>query len=101
MKNKYLITVEEFCEVHNIDTKFVMSLQKSGLIEFAVIKETTYFKEDQVQLAEKYLCFYNEMNINLEGIETIAHLLQLISELQREMIALRNRLRLFETKSQK
>ncbi len=97
MKTKYYLTVEEFCDNHDIDISFVRSLQQSGLIELTTVKETTFIKADQLHLAEKYIRFYYEMDINLEGIETITHLLQQISTMQSEIISLRNRLRLYET----
>jgi len=37
------------------------------------------------------------MDINLEGIETVTHLLQRINLLQNEIIVLKNRLRLYES----
>jgi len=92
-----LITVVEFCNIHKIEISFVRSLQQSGLIKLTTIEESTYFKADQLLLAEKYIRFYYDFNINIEGIETITHLLQQIATLQNETMLLRNRLQLYET----
>jgi hypothetical protein len=97
MQTGYLITVDEFCSNHNIETAFIISLQQTGLIEITTIKETAYIDTDQLQQLEKFIRFYYELDINLEGIETITYLLQKITSQQEEIIALRNRLQLYET----
>ena len=97
MQTEYLIAVDEFCANHNIEISFISSLQQTGLIEITTIKETGFIDADQLQQLEKIIRFYYELDINLEGIETINHLLQRINSLQDEIIALRNRLRLYET----
>ena len=96
MQTEYLIAVDEFCTIHNIDTSFISSLKQTGLIEVATIKEAGFIDAGQLQQLEKFIRFYYEMDINLEGIETITHLLQRISNLQDEITMLRNTLRLYE-----
>ena len=97
MQKEYLIAVDEFCANHNIEISFISSLQQTGLIEITTVKETGFIDSNQLQQLEKIVRFYYELDINLEGIETITHLLQRIRSLQDENIALRNRLRLYET----
>jgi hypothetical protein len=97
MQTEYLIAVDEFCASHNIEISFIRSLQQTGLIEITTIKETGFIDADQLQQLEKFIRLYYELNINLEGIDTITHLLQRIKSMQDEIIALRNRLRLYET----
>jgi len=96
MKTENLIAINEFCINHNIEISFIDSLQKSGLIEFTIIEESVFIDVDQLQQLEKIVHFYYELDINLEGIETINHLLQRINSLQDEIILLKNRLRLYE-----
>ena len=96
MQTKYLIAVDEFCANHNIEISFITSLQQTGLIEITTIKETGFIDASQLQQLEKFIRFYYELDINLEGIETIIHLLKRITSLQNEIIALKNRLRLYE-----
>ena len=97
MQKKYLIAVNEFCVNHNIEISFISSLQQNGLIEITTIKETGFIDADQLKLLEKFIRFYYDLDINLEGIETITHLLQRMNSMQNEIISLRNRLRLYET----
>jgi hypothetical protein len=97
MQTEYLIAVDEFCANHNIEISFISSLQQNGLIEISTIKETGFIDSEQCQQLEKYIHFYYELDINLEGIETITHLLQRIISMQDEITMLKNRLRLYET----
>jgi hypothetical protein len=97
MQTKNLIAVDVFCANHNIGISFVSSLQKNGLIEITNIEETNFIDSSQLQQLEKIIRFYYDLDINIEGIETITHLLQRVSEMQNEIIVLKNRLRLYET----
>jgi hypothetical protein len=97
METEYLIAIDEFCASHNIEISFISSLQQSGLIEITTIKESDFIVADQLQLLEKFVRLYYELDINLEGIETINYLLQRIDSMQDEIKTLRNRLRIYET----
>lgn len=92
-----LIPASEFCANHNIAISFIHSLRETGLIEITTIEETLYIHVNQLQELERFVHFYFELDINLEGIETINHLLQRINYMQDEITALRNRLRFYET----
>jgi len=98
MQPEYLIAINEFCANSNIEISFINSLEQNGLIEITTIKETGFIDADQLQQLEKYIHFYYELDINLEGIETIVHLLRRIDLMQDEIITLKNRLRFYETK---
>ena len=96
MQTKKLIALDEFCTSHNIEISFITSLQQTGLIEISTIEEPGFIDASQLQQLEKFIRFYYELDINLEGVETITHLLQRINSLQEEIIALKNRLQLYE-----
>jgi len=90
------IALDEFCANHSIEISFIDSLQQNGLIEITTIKETGFIDVNQLHQVEKFIRFYYDLDINLEGIETINHLLERISDMQDEIVSLRNRLRLYE-----
>lgn len=96
MQTKNYIAVSEFCICHNIETSFISSLQETGLIEIAFVEETAFLDADQLQQVEKFMHFYYDLDINIEGIETITHLLQRMNAMQDEITMLRNRLSLYE-----
>jgi hypothetical protein len=97
MKTEKLIAIEEICTHHNIEFSFIRSLQEMGLIELHVIKESSFVQNDQLPLLEKYIEFHYVLNINLEGIETINHLLGQINMLQEEVNTLKNKLLFYES----
>lgn len=96
MQTGNLIALDEFCTSHQIEISFISSLQQTGLIEISTIGTTGFIDAGQLLQLEKFLRFYYDLDINLEGIETIAHLLQRINALQEEVTTLKNRLRLYE-----
>ena len=97
MQTDYLIALDEFCAKHDVEVSFISSLQQTGLIEIKTVKETGFIESSQLHQLEKFIRFYYELDINLEGIETITHLLERLRSSQDEIISLRNRLRLYET----
>jgi hypothetical protein len=94
---KKLIPANEFCTHYRVSISFIRSLQEIGLLETTTIEETEYIPASRLQELEKMVRLYYDMDINLEGIESINHLLQRIHSLQDEITVLRNRLRMYET----
>lgn len=93
-----LISENEFCAIHNIEISFIRSIQSIGLIEITTIEETRYIRKNQLQELERIICLYYELDINLEGIESIFHLLQRITHMEDEITMLKNKLRFYEEK---
>jgi hypothetical protein len=89
MQKEYLIAVDEFCANHNVEISFISSLEQNGLIEIKTIQEAGFIDSMQLQQLERYIRLYYEMDINLEGIETITHLLRRIDLMHNEIIQLR------------
>jgi hypothetical protein len=94
---KKLIPANEFCANYNVSISFIRSLQENGLMDTTTIEETEYIAASRLQELEKIVRLHYEMDINLEGIESIIHLLQQIHSMQDEITVLRNRLRIYET----
>lgn len=97
METDYMIAIDEFCASHNIEISFIASLKESGLISISTIKDADFIDADQLRQLEKFVRLYYELDINLEGIETINYLLQRIGSLQDEITFLKNKLRIYET----
>ena len=81
MHTEQLIPVNVFCNSHQIELSFIQTLHQSGLIEVTVTGEQSYIPIEQLERLEKMVRLYYEMDINVEGIETITHLLQQIQQL--------------------
>ncbi|MDY0342851.1 MAG: chaperone modulator CbpM [Lentimicrobium sp.] len=99
MKNKrdeHLIALDEFCVYYKIEQGFVWSLHEAGLVRIETIEDCNYVEEENLSALEKFIRFYYDMDINIEGIEAINHLLEQMDEMQHELISLKNRLRFYE-----
>ena len=96
MKNDEMIPANEFCLQHNIELSFISSLKESGLIEVNITEEQLYVPASQLNYLEKLVRFRYEMNINLEGIETVSYLLEKMNKMQEKILSLSNRLRVYE-----
>ncbi len=96
MESNELIPVHRFCVTHQVELSFVESLQQYGLVEITHLQEERYFKESQLAELEKFVRMYYDLDINIEGIEAINHLLVKIQEMQARNIHLQNRLGLYE-----
>ncbi len=97
METEEMIPATEFCIHHNIELAFIASLNESGLIEIIIIEEKLFLPVSQLSHLEKLVRLYYEMDINLEGIETVNHLLQRINAMELQIAQLNNRLRIYET----
>ena len=97
MENIDLVPVQTFCVHHQIDLSFIESLQQYGLVEITTIENKTYLKEQQLHEVEKMVRLHYDLDINLEGIEAIAHLLEKLRNAEEHSRQLRNRLNLYES----
>jgi MerR HTH family regulatory protein len=92
MEQEELIPVKDFCIHHNIEYSFISSLENSGLISVRSVKRSTYIHADDMYKLEKFVRLHYDLDINLEGIETISYLLERIEQMQREILQLKNKL---------
>ncbi len=96
MIKEHLISTQTLCSHYNIEISFVDALNKMGLIQINIIEQNQYIHQDQIANLEKIIRLHNELNVNLEGIDVVFNLLEKERELRNELIALKNRLRLYE-----
>jgi hypothetical protein len=96
MNSKYMVAINDFCAGHEIEISFISSLRESGLIEITRISDSDYIERDQLVQLEKFVRLYYDLDINLEGIETINYLLQRMNTMTDEIRTLKNKLRLYE-----
>ena len=96
METDNLISVQQFCIHHNVEFAFINSLNEYGLIEVTTVEETQYIYKGQLKDLEKMIRMHYELDINIEGIDAISHLLNRVDDLHTELTALKNKLRLYE-----
>lgn len=96
MADEELISLNAFCTQHNIEVSFVIQLQQSGLIQTQVREKSIFIPAGTLPTLEKIIRLHYELDINLEGVETILHMLDRMDAMRSQMIALQNRLRQYE-----
>ena len=79
------ISIEQCCVYYNIEVSFLHKLDEHGLIELSRSDEMIYIDFEQLSDLEKYMHLHYELEINLEGLETIKHLLNQVDQLQKEV----------------
>lgn len=95
MQQYELISTQEFCTHHHIETNFIYSLQEYGLIEVINNEGSDYLSADQLKEVETIIRLHYDLNINMEGIDVILHLLKQLENTQGEVNELKNRLRFY------
>lgn len=96
MTTQQLIAVEVFATHHGVEAAFIRSLHERGLIRITLLREEHFIEADELARIEQLSRLHYDLDINLEGIEAISHLLERMDAAQRDLRALRERLRLYE-----
>lgn len=92
MKTTNLIRVEQVCSNCNVDISFIENIHDLGHIELIVEHNNHFINEEQLKSLESLIFFHTELQINIEGIDAIAHLLKKIENLQNELTVAKNKL---------
>ena len=96
MQTRHLISADEFCTHHKVEYSFISSLQEFGLIEITTLEQGRFIEAESLTELEKFARLHYDLDINLEGIETITYLLKKVKSLQNEINLLKNKLSLYE-----
>jgi chaperone modulatory protein CbpM len=91
-----LITIQEYSVNYNIEPEFLISLEDSGIVIFTLEGDEKYIQEEQLTELERYIHFHYDLNINIEGIDAIRHLLAKVNHMHSEIRELKTRLNLHE-----
>ncbi|MGB5818925.1 MAG: chaperone modulator CbpM [Saonia sp.] len=86
------ITLKDFCIHYHIEESFVLNLSEYELIQLRKINGRYHLYSEELPKLEKIIRFHHELNINVEGIQAIEHLLQRVAELQEELKILKRKL---------
>lgn len=80
------IAIQDFTRYQSqIAPDFIKALHHSGLIHCRIEEEVFMIDPDELPQIEQYARLHYDLDINLEGIEAIAHLLHRIEDMQQEM----------------
>lgn len=96
MQEEELIPAEEFCLQQQVEYSFIHELHNYGLVEIVSINQKSCIPLGKLKDLEKFIRLHYELDINAEGLDAIAQLLNRVENLQEEITNLKNRLRFYE-----
>jgi chaperone modulatory protein CbpM len=96
MQTEDLIPAETFCACHSVELSFIHNLHDSGLIEMTIREGTVFLPSSDLARLERLIRLHYEMDINIEGIEAVSHLLQRLDDMERQLVSLQNRIRFYQ-----
>lgn len=86
------ITVTEYCVKYDIEPSFINSLEESGIIILTNIDQERFIQIEQLPEMDRYIHFHYDLQINIEGIDAIRHLLGKVNAMQDEIRLLKMQL---------
>lgn len=96
MSTEQLIAVEVFATHQGVEATFVHALHERGLIRITTVHERHFLRPEELARIEQLARLHYDLEINLEGLEAISHLLDRMDAAQREAHELRERLGVYE-----
>ncbi len=96
MNKSNLVHIEIVCKHCKVNDVFIQSLHELGHVELIIENNDCYIEKEQLKKLESMIYFHTELNINIEGIDAIAHLLSKIETLQNELLLTKNKLELYQ-----
>lgn len=95
--SKRKITYRECLQIYQVEESFLDELHSSGLIEVVFEEDDRYIEYDYLQEIEKFVRWYYELEINMEGIEALYHMLKKVRELQSDVEELKGELNFYKS----
>ncbi len=96
MSNKDILKIEKICELYEVPTSFIDSLEQYELIQVTIVDDQQYIKNEDLPLVEKFIRLHYDLEINLEGIDVVNNLLNKIDLLQQEILDLQRKLNYYK-----
>jgi hypothetical protein len=96
MNKEKLVEINVLCVHYEVEMSLFSELHDFGIIDMLTIKDLYFIHEDEIGVVEKVIRMQRELNLNLEGVDTVFNLLDKINELQTELNNVKNRLHLYE-----
>lgn len=88
----------ECLRIYEVEESFIESLQEVGLIHVIDQEEERFIEYDDLSDLEQFIRWHYEMDINVEGIDALRHMLERVKSLQSEVDQLRNELRFYKSR---
>lgn len=94
-ENKLLYS--ECLRIYEVEDSFIDSLHEVGLIRVVDLDEERFIEYDDLPDLEQFIRWHYEMDINVEGIDALRHMLEKVRSLQSEITQLRHELQFYKS----
>lgn len=91
------ILYSECIRIYQVEESFIDSLCDLGLIRLSDADNDRFVEYNELEELEQFIRWHNEMDINVEGIEALYHMLDRVKSLQSELEQLRSELRFYRS----
>ncbi len=88
-----LIHITDFCLSHQIEESFIIELKTYELVKLEIRDNQLYMQVEELPKVEKMVRLHHDLEINIEGIQAIYHLLERTQKMQDEIRLLKNQLK--------
>lgn len=90
-----LIPAQQFCTHHHIEMNFIYSLRDYGLIEIVSSEGNDFLSPDQLSELERIVRLHYDLDVNMEGIDVILHLLKQLEDTEHELKQMKKQLKVY------
>lgn len=96
MKEEPYILIQHYCETTSVDPKFIEQLFECGLIQHLEYGDAPAIHQEELPTIERMVRLHYDLEINLEGLQVIAHMREKMIRMQKELKVLERKLKRFE-----
>jgi type I restriction-modification system DNA methylase subunit len=90
------IQIEVYCKQTQTPLEFIDDLFEFDMIEVQRIDNKSYVQPHHIVEIERIYRLRNDLGINMEGIDTLNHMIEKVKRLEQELKMLRDRLTIYE-----
>lgn len=94
--NSNYITLKEICLYHQVEESFLYHLEEYELLSIRRSRGKPEIHFRELPKLERMLRLHRELEINVEGIQSVLYLLERMEGLRQELMDLRRKLDRFE-----
>jgi len=96
MKDKKLISIQQFCSLYETPTSFLDDLYEYEIIKLKIVDNTKHIKLKDIGTVEKLMRLHYDLDINMEGLDAILRLTNQINKLKEEINDLKRQINFYE-----
>lgn len=90
------ITISEYCSYNQVEPDFIMALVEGGILELRHEPNEPSIDLETLEALERYRRLRYDLDINIQGLSAIHHLLEKMEQMHFEMKRMENTISFYE-----